>query len=146
MTETKVTIISLDGEYAMIRADQQGGCGRCHEAGGCGGNNLVQMMCNSPREYRVLNSVGAVVGEQVVVTVADGAVGRSAILTYGVPLAFLFFGALFGDVVLGSNLATVLGAITGLVISGFFIAGFQKKLRGNGVFQPVILKRAGNGS
>ena len=44
---------------------EQGGCGRCHEPGGCGGQQLTQMFCSTPKTYRVANEIGAGVGDRV---------------------------------------------------------------------------------
>ena len=70
MIETQATVTALEGDYALVEASQ-GGCGRCHEQGGCGGNNASQLFCHGPRHFRVLNPLGVKVGEKVVVGVPE---------------------------------------------------------------------------
>ena len=41
-TTIRGVVRSLDGENAIVEPDQ-GGCGRCHEKGGCGGQQLTQI-------------------------------------------------------------------------------------------------------
>src|SRR6185295_16524789 len=84
---------ALDGREAIVEVEQQGGCGRCHEEGGCGGQQLTQMFCSGPKSYRVDNTAGAVVGEAVEVAIAAGALRRSASLAYGLPLLGVVAGA-----------------------------------------------------
>ena len=78
MIEARGKIAAIDGDYALVSISDTG-CGRCHEAGGCGGNNLTQMLCTSPKTYRVLNPRQARVGDSVVVVVAEKSVFRGAV-------------------------------------------------------------------
>ena len=41
--EASGTVARIDGDYAIVNMDQTG-CGRCHEEGGCGGNNLGNLL------------------------------------------------------------------------------------------------------
>ena len=63
MIDALGTITALDGKYALVLMDESG-CGRCHEQGGCGGNNLGKMFCSTPRTFRVLNPRNSVIGER----------------------------------------------------------------------------------
>ena len=64
---------------------EQGGCGRCHEPGGCGGQQLTQMFCSTPKTYRVANEIGAGVGDRVTIAIAADSVRRTANLAYVQP-------------------------------------------------------------
>lgn len=112
MIDAPGTIISLDGEYALVNIDETG-CGRCHEEGGCGGNNIGKMFCGAPRTFRVLNPGHSAIGDRVTVVIAEGAVRRSAVLAYGLPLVALFSGALLGSVLAGET-GAIVGSISGL--------------------------------
>ena len=101
------SVTAIDGEHAIVRMDETG-CGRCLEPGGCGGNTMGKLFCSTPRTFRVLNPGRSVVGDRVSVVIAEGAVGRSAALAYGVPLLALLIGAASG-----SNVAGETGAIAG---------------------------------
>ena len=43
---------AVHGRQAEVAVDE-GGCGRCHETGGCGGHNLGRMFAGLARTYRV---------------------------------------------------------------------------------------------
>lgn len=115
MIDAHGTIISNDGDYAIVQMDETG-CGRCHESGGCGGNNIGRMLCVSPRNFRVLNPKRLSVGGRVTVAVAEGSVRRSAAIAYVFPLLTLFLGAFCGFFVAG-DIGAIAGALGGLLLS-----------------------------
>lgn len=129
-------IIELDGDYAMVRMDETG-CGRCHEPGGCGGNNIGKMFCSAPRVFRVFNPAQTSVGMRVTIVIAEGAVRRSAALAYGLPLLALFLGAFCGAAVAGET-GSIIGAICGLFVAWMGLR-FAHRLRSSSrLFQPYI--------
>ena len=95
---------------------EQGGCGRCHEAGGCGGQQLTRMFCSTAKTYRVANEIGARVGDRVTVAIAADSVRRSANLAYVLPLTATIAGALLG-MLLGDDPGAMLGSLAGLVLA-----------------------------
>src|SRR5574343_1426749 len=133
MTEEQITIRGivrgLDGEKALVEVEQ-GGCGRCHEEGGCGGQQLTQMFCSGPKIYQVENTCGAAVGERVTIAIAAGTVARTANLAYGTPLLGAIVGALAGTAV-GGDLGGITGAAAGLVAAYIFIRRHGDRNTGN---------------
>ena len=113
MIDAQGTITAVNGDTAEVLMDETG-CGRCHEEGGCGGNNLGKMLCASPRRFEVLNPGNSAVGDRVTVVVAEGAVRRSALLVYVVPLLALLVGALGGSALAG-EIGAIVGAVGGLL-------------------------------
>jgi len=136
MIDAPGTITALDGEYAIVRMEESG-CGRCHEEGGCGGNNLGKLFCNTPRTFRVLNPGASGVGDRVNVVIADGAIRRSALLAYGLPLLALFAGALAG-LALGGDGGAMLGAVIGLSLSWLALRQMQRHAAPDARTQPYI--------
>jgi len=136
MTDAPGNITALDGEYAIVRMDETG-CGRCHEEGGCGGNNLGKMLCSAPRTFRVLNPKRANVGDRVVISIAEGAVRHSAILVYGLPLLALFLGA-FGGFALAGEVGAILGATSGLILAWLGLRYAHRSASSDQRFQPYI--------
>ncbi|MDR1349623.1 MAG: SoxR reducing system RseC family protein [Zoogloeaceae bacterium] len=106
--------------YALVEAIG-GGCGRCHEAGGCGSAHLTQMFCLRPRRYRVLNPMDAPVGAQVMVVLPAGTLRRSVRLAYGLPLLALFAGAAVGDMA-ADDAGAAVGAVCGLILAWGWMA------------------------
>lgn len=149
MNEARGTVIELDGEYAWVCMDETG-CGHCHEVGGCGGLRLEKIFCNASdgqhglARYRVHNPDKAQPGERVTVTMPAGALGRSAVRAYGLPLLALFVGA-FGGLALAGEAGAMAGAGLGLLAGGFVLPHLCS-LRPAGddtVRQPCIKRRSG---
>ncbi|MFZ4536824.1 SoxR reducing system RseC family protein [Propionivibrio sp.] len=125
MIDAPGTITALDGEYAVVRMDETG-CGRCHEQGGCGGNNIGKMFCSTPRTFRVLNPRNSAIGDRVNIAIAEGAVRRSAAIAYGFPLVALFFGALSGSALAGET-GAIIGSLSGLLCAWLSLRYAQRR-------------------
>ncbi len=123
MLETRAIIIQTDSSFALVEATGASGCSVC-DGKGCGSSKVGQMFCNKPRQFKVDNRINAAVGDEVIVSVAEGAVLRGVSLVYLLPLALLFAGALlaggWGDDGHRDGY-TALGALSGLLI-GFAMA------------------------
>lgn len=140
LNTVKAHVRSIEGSFAIVEVEQ-GGCGRCHEEGGCGGQHLTQMFCSGPKTYRVANPGAAVVGERVTVAIGAGNLRRTANLAYVFPLLMAVAGA-----VLGASLAGDFGAIVGM-LSSLALAFLYVKARSRSVLdsesdQPHIVSRS----
>lgn len=144
MNEELITIRgvvrALDGSDALVEVEQ-GGCGRCHEEGGCGGQQLTQMFCGGPKSYHAENAIGAGVGDHVVVATAPGSVRRTANLAYGIPLLGAIGGAFVG-MPLGGDAGAVLGALAGLTVAFAYIRLRTSRKTGTAENRPYIVSRS----
>lgn len=137
IVSTRATIKALEGEFAWVEV-AQGGCGRCHEKGGCGGQNLSQALCSASKRYLALNPECLPVGAEVTVAVAAGAVRASANLAYGAPLLALVVGALIGQA-LGGDWAAMVGGGLGLGLAWWRLKQISSANLDNSGFQPYIV-------
>ena len=113
----------VDGECAWVVVSVSGGCGRCHEEGGCGGVNIAKPFGQHRRELRVPNDIDARAGEAVNVVIDDAVPLRAALLTYGLPILGVLVGAWLGTALAGdgrADLSAALGAGAGGVVMFFF--------------------------
>lgn len=115
----QAVVRSLDGNVAHVEVEH-GGCGRCHEEGGCGGQQLTQMFCGGPKTYDVENKINAAIGDKVTIAIAAGNVRRTANLAYGLPLLATIAGASAGAA-LGGDLAAMGGALGALVVAFLYV-------------------------
>lgn len=137
---TQAVVRAVDGGEAVVEV-AQGGCGRCHEKGGCGGQNLTQMFCTAPKTYRVANDIGAQVGERVVIAIGAGSIRRTANLAYGLPLLSAIGGALLGSA-LNGDLGAVGGTLGGLALSFAYIRWRSRSALDNSHLHPHIVSRS----
>lgn len=138
-TTVRAIVRELEKEMALVEIEQ-GGCGRCHEEGGCGGQSLTQMMCSGPKQYRVANDIGAVVGDRVAIAIASASVRQGANLGYVLPLAASIAGAVLG-MQLGDDPGAMVGGVAGLVVA--FLYARQRMAGSIGFSQsrPHIVSR-----
>ncbi|VDZ77385.1 Sigma factor RpoE regulatory protein RseC [Salmonella bongori] len=81
-------------------------------------------------------------GQKVELGIAEKSLLGSALLVYMSPLAGLFLFAVLFQVLFGSDLAALSGAVLGGV-GGFLLArGYSRKLAERDTWQPVILSVA----
>ncbi len=109
-------VIRLDGDHAIVEIrPPDGGCGRCHEAGGCGGHLLNDTL--RPKKlslYRLPNGIGAKPGDTVFIDIPEGALLRAALLAYLFPALMLILGAALGKAISSHALASLPGSAAGL--------------------------------
>ncbi|MBT9522838.1 MAG: SoxR reducing system RseC family protein [Dechloromonas sp.] len=139
-TTIKAIVRTLDGKFANVEVEH-GGCGRCHEDGGCGGQQLTQMFCSGQKTYRVENVIGADIGDRVTIAIAAGSVSRTANFAYILPLTVTIAGAALGSF-FGGDLSAMIGAGVGLAIAFLYVIARSHGKTGNLTERPHIISRS----
>jgi len=143
MLETRAIIVQTDGRHALVQANQANGCEQCNGKG-CGSGKLTQLFCSKPRQFRVENSINAGIGDQVIISVAEGAVLRGIGLVYLLPLLLMLAGAMIGNVWAAQaeqrDGYAAVGALLGLGI-GFVFAKWISLHQAEGRFKPYIARQ-----
>lgn len=120
----------VKGGLAIIEvAVRENGCGRCHEVGGCGGQNLSRALCDRKRTITVANTLGVVVGERVQVGMDDVAIGAMATRVYVVPLIGILLGGALGQALVSH------GSVGGVVGA---LGGFAAALAYSAIRRPAV--------
>jgi len=124
MLETRAVIVQIEGQFVFVQASQANGCEQCNGKG-CGAGKLSQLFCSKPRQFQVDNPINADVGDEVIVSVAEGSVLRGIGVVYLLPLLLLITGAMLGNAWVEQSGQrdgyAAAGAIIGLA-AGFVIA------------------------
>ena len=143
MLETRAIIMQLEGQYAVVKASRPNGCELC-QGKGCGASKLSQLFCNTPPQLKVDNSINACIGDEVIISVAEGAVLRGIGMVYILPLLLLVMGTMLGSMGAEStgqrDAYAAMGAVLGLV-GGFVIAKWMALRQARSRFQPYIARR-----
>jgi sigma-E factor negative regulatory protein RseC len=106
MTESEAVVVRLDGEDVWLEIKDA--CSGCGDSAGCGlGDGKGR------RAQRFRNTVGARMGDTVILAVPDGAVLRAVFYCYLLPLLVALAGAA-GGMIFGGEPGAVFGAIAGL--------------------------------
>lgn len=120
-----------------LEFEVNGGCGRCHETGGCGGVSLAQPLCSKPKSIVVSDPIGLAVGDKVRVVVPDQLLARGITRTYVIPLLLFFAGSLLGAAVLpdllpkhwqvSQDVSAMIGAGVGLIAAWVQLQSSQRR-------------------
>lgn len=145
MLEAEGIIIRSEGDDAIVETSRVSACGSCSSNGSCGTTAFNQLLGAKISSFKVLNPIGADVGDRVVIGLEESALLKSSTLLYLIPLALLFAGAVAGRILAPASmedLYSAAGAGVGLV-AGFFALKLATARAGSQAhFHPVILRRA----
>lgn len=133
-------VTRVEGAYAWVEVSVSGGCGRCHEAGGCGGVNIARPFAQARRELRLLNDIDALPGEPVGIVVDDAVPLRAALFTYGAPILGVLAGAALGTALATGANADLLAAI-GAGAGGVVMYLFGRARSGPAGVMPMKIER-----
>ncbi len=110
MIENEAVVTHIEGDFAWLTVERQGGCSSC-SSGGCGTASLASLFGQRPTPLRVDNRLQAQPGEQVVIGIEERSLLIGALLIYLLPLLLLLVAAIVGEQWGGEVAAVVLGAI-----------------------------------
>jgi sigma-E factor negative regulatory protein RseC len=133
MTESEAIVTRVDGQHVWLDVARASSCGSCERAGSCGTDSRRET-----QRRRVPNTVGARVGDTVVLGVPDGAVLKAVLWSYLVPLVLTIVGAASG-LALGGEGGAVIGAVAGLAAGGFILGFAGRRLER--ARQPLLVMR-----
>lgn len=143
MLETRATIVQIRNDRAMVNAHQVGGCEQCNGQG-CGSSKVAQLFCTKPRYFEVDNPIGAQPGDEVIVSVADGAVLRGIALMYVLPILFMVVGAGLASWGIGthdhSDLYVACGGGVALLL-GFLVVRLVSKWQSRVQNRPYVARK-----
>jgi sigma-E factor negative regulatory protein RseC len=143
--ESEARVVSVDGTDALVElVHPNGGCGRCHEAGGCGAGASVLGQMLGPRcaTYRVSNSIQALPGERVLVRMGGQEILRVALAVYLLPVVLVVAGAYLAmavSVAPGDGVG-IIGAVTGFVVGIGAVIAFQARENRLNRLRPVLVR------
>jgi sigma-E factor negative regulatory protein RseC len=142
MLETRAIVIQILKTHTLVQANQGNGCEQCNGKG-CGTGKLAQLFCSKPRLFQVDNPINAGAGDQVIISVAEGAVLRGIGVVYLLPLILLLGGAMLGNLWAAqagqADTYASAGAVLGLV-AGFVLARWISSGQVRSRFQPYIAR------
>lgn len=146
MIEEHAIVVSVSGDAAMLEIIRKKPCGLCGKSRGCG-ISLWGKLFNHKSEFKATNTIGAKVGDNVIVGVEEQALLKGSMTMYGIPLLALLLGALLGMVFLPADAAAsqkdayaVIGATIGLGLSLVWLKGHSAGRVYSSSHQPIILR------
>jgi sigma-E factor negative regulatory protein RseC len=135
MLEQHAIVLKTEGSLAWVEARESGTCGSCG-SGGCSTRRLADLFGRRERAFPVDNVLHAEAGDRVVIGIPSGALWKSALRLYGMPLLAMLAGALAGQHV-GGDLGAFAGAAGGLGLAALA----QKYRIPSQACEPHMLRR-----
>jgi sigma-E factor negative regulatory protein RseC len=127
MIEERVQVVAVQGRHAVVcAASRNGACGTCGARGSCGVSALGKLLRRPGRTWKVANTLGAAVGDEITVGVPDAALLAAAFLAYLLPALSLLAGAAVAAATATSDFRIALGAGLGLV-AGIVVARWRSR-------------------
>lgn len=144
--EEVATVVAVDGDFVLLEVERGGGCGACTLKGSCGVSALSSAFGRREVQLRLRNTLGALPGEKVLLSIEEGAVARGSATVYAVPLVGLvadacpghWLGTRFG---LSLDGMAAVGGLFGLLLGAALAWWIGKSGRGDARFEPVLSRR-----
>ena len=139
MIKEWATVIAWDNGVAQVSCDVKASCSSCASRAGCGSRVLNKLGPQTTHTLTVPSAEPLVAGQKVELGITESSLLGSAMLVYMSPLLGLFVVAGLFQVLFGTDIAALCGAVLGGV-GGFLIArGVSPRLAARETWQPVII-------
>lgn len=145
MITERARVVAVEGENALLQAQRQSTCGSCSVKSGCGTSVLASVVGQKVTQLKVLNSLGAKPGDEVLLGMADNALVTGSLLVYMIPLVMLLLGALAGEGLAGhlgmdAELMPIVGGAAGFALAVLLVRILLQKTSAGLQMQPVMLR------
>lgn len=113
--QARARILRVENDLAWLElAGVAGGCGRCDEPGGCRSMQLAHAFGGAEKVFALPLSFPVKPGDQVVISIPDGAPLTAALAAYGLATLLLLAGAAVGSLLGGDGRADLYGLVGGV--------------------------------
>ncbi len=146
LVEGTARVVAVDGAQIWLVPEQTTSCGGCASSGSCGSKGIGTVESRlEMRRFPMANRAGLVVGERVVVGIAQDALVKASLTVYILPLVIAFAAGLTAQSIYGSDFITMISMAAGLVLGfgGTWLGA--RRLSARGAMAPLFLRRAGPG-
>lgn len=146
MIEEQAQVVAIKGSRLVLQAQTQSACGSCSASKGCGTSLLSKVIGRKFTHFQAENNVNAVVGDTVVVGIAEDALLKGSLVMYIVPIFGMLVFALLADAFLveatqARDLVIAISAIIGLVFGSLISRWYFLRRASVQLFSPVILRK-----
>lgn len=148
MLEENAQVVATDDGEVWVETQRRSSCASCSAQSACGTSVLAKVMGRRRSRMRVLSDIPLRVGDEVVIGIREQALIRGSLAVYAVPIVLLLLGALTGRLgaegLLWSSAeaASVILGVAGFAAGFLWVRRFTGRIRNDGRFQPVVLRRA----
>lgn len=135
-------VVAVDSDHLWVETINRSTCGSCVAEKGCGQSLLARWAASNaymkvsldgrdPGSFQINDAISIGIPEDMVV--------KSSLLMYCLPILLLLAGGATGEHWIGSEIASIIGALLGLVGGGLIVKMFSLVLGRNRRLRPAIL-------
>lgn len=134
MIEQRASVIRVEGDDVWIRTEPQSGCQSCDAKSGCGSGLIARFFPERVNQKlrlpRKSGGVAPAPGDRIILGIDETYLQKTSLLLYAFPLIGLISGAIAGQMLLATELASILGGLSGLSLALYLIrSGSQRLMR-----------------
>ena len=135
-------VIAVEDQYVLVQTSRQSACDNCSVNKGCGSSVLSKLVGVRFMQMKLLNKVGAKIGDTVKIGLQEAGLLKSALLIYAWPLLcmplFIGLANLMNDSSLNDG-AAILTALMGLAFGVLTARILSARLAQDPAFYPIVL-------
>lgn len=136
-------VVEVNGAVAWLIPEQTSSCGHCASAGSCVSKGIGTLESRlEMRRFPMTNKAGLVVGERVVIGIAQDALVKASLTVYVLPLVIAMIAGISAQTLYGSDGITIIAMGTGLVLGFGAMWLAARRLNARGQMAPRFLRRA----
>ncbi|MEJ2142497.1 MAG: SoxR reducing system RseC family protein [Gammaproteobacteria bacterium] len=147
MIEEVATVIDIHDGQVLLEAQRQSTCGTCAAKTGCGTAVFAKTLGKKSSQITTINTLNLQVGDRVLVGLHENALLLGSFMVYLIPIIGLFVFALIGQwfsqqwLNVENELWIIGFATAGFILALSFVKKFNRKIKNDSRFQPVLLKK-----
>ena len=131
-------VVAIKGNKVWVQTIRASACESCSARSGCGQRVLASASKGRANQILVNNHLGARVGDEVTLAIAESALLSASLLVYAMPLLLMVLGAVAGQQWLpAQDVGAIAGSLAGLAI-GFGVARVSQSRPGRN-FEPALV-------
>lgn len=140
MIKEWATVVSWQQGIAVVRYDRKTGCCNCNAGFDCSIPTLNELVPQNEHPLQIPNHQLLKPGQRVEVGIAEGALLRSAMLVYMMPLLGMMLGGILLQYWLGTDAFAALGTLLGGGVAFILVRSLVYRLGKQSKYQPIILQ------
>ncbi|VAW61658.1 hypothetical protein MNBD_GAMMA08-1349 [hydrothermal vent metagenome] len=141
MIEETALVLETRHNRVLLQTQRKSACQSCSVKSGCGTSVLAKVVGRRSSEFTVENTLGARVGEQVIVAVDENALVQGSVLIYLFPLLAMLLSGLLAEQFFATEFITIIFSFAGLLISMIGARYIFLNTRLKKIIHPQLVRR-----
>ncbi|MEW7975888.1 MAG: SoxR reducing system RseC family protein [Candidatus Sedimenticola endophacoides] len=141
MLEETGTVVEANEDSVVVETQSRSACSQC-SSGICGTSAIAKLFEFKANRVTLPNSLGARIGQQVVVGIQDALLVRASLLAYLLPLLIMFALVLFAKSAGASDGQLAVLAPAGLLLGLWMVRRLSARRSTNDEYHPTLLRFA----